>query len=138
MVLDEIKEIRSNKKELRDFGIVIGIALLILGVINFKNGHALYQMLFTGSGLFFFFGLLFPIVLLPLQKMWMIIAVCMGWIVSRVILSVLFYVVFTIISFSGKLFGKYFLDLKIEKNQKSYWIYRKESEFLPESCEKQF
>jgi len=138
MVLDEIKAIKSSRKELRDFGIVIGIALMIIGAINYKNGLELYPLLFTGSGLFFFCGLVLPSVLFPLQKVWMTLAVCIGWVVSRSLLSVLFYVVFTIISVLGKIFGKQFLDIKLERKQKTYWLYRKEREFVPESCEKQF
>lgn len=110
------------KKEAHDFGIIIGIVLLIIGCVNYFKGHELYSYLFSGSALFFFLSLLLPRVLFPLQKTWMTLAVIMGWIVSRVIISILFHIIFTLIGLLGKLFGKHFLVLEIGRKGKSYWV----------------
>ncbi len=137
MILEEIRNIKSDKKELKKFGITIGVALLIISAFLFfyEKPSAPY---FIGVGLVFqIVAQIFPTLFLPLQKIWMAFSVVMGFIMTRVILSVLFYLVITPISFISKIFGKDFLNLKIEKDKKSYWNLRDE-EYEQSSTEKQF
>jgi len=51
----------------------------------------------------------------------MTLALLLGWFTSRVILTILFYLVLTPIGFIAKIFGKKFLSLKIDDGAKSYW-----------------
>jgi hypothetical protein len=51
----------------------------------------------------------------------MSLAIVLGFIMSRVILTVLFYLVLTPISFLAKLVGKKFMVLKYDKSAKTYW-----------------
>ncbi len=137
MILEEIQNIKSDKKELKKFGITIGGALLIISAILFiyEKPSAPY---FIGVGLVFqIIAQIFPTLFLPLQKIWMSFSVVMGFIMTRVILAVLFYLVISPISFISKIFGKDFLNLKIEKDKKSYWILR-DKEYEQSSTEKQF
>jgi hypothetical protein len=67
-------------------------------------------------------GFIFPSVLRPIYKIWMLLAFFIGGIVSRVILTVLFYVVLTPIGLVLRLFGKDILDKKFDKRRKSYWV----------------
>ncbi len=137
MIIEEIRNIKSDKKELKKFGITIGGALLIISVFLFiyENQSAPY---FMGSGLAFqIIAQIIPILFLPIQKIWMTFAVVMGFVMTRVILSLLFYIIITPISFISKIFGKDFLSLKIEKDKKSYWNLRDE-EYKQSSTEKQF
>ncbi len=138
MLLEEIKNIKSEKKDLRNFGITFGVVLgLLAGALWWKEKDT-YTLFLIISAAFFFFGLVLPGLLKPLQKVWMALAVVMGFIMTRVILSILFYFVFTSIGLIGRLFGKKFLDLKIDTSKKSYWSYRKQGEFDKDRCEKQF
>ncbi|MDA3861858.1 MAG: SxtJ family membrane protein [Melioribacteraceae bacterium] len=137
MILEEFKNIKSDKKELKKFGITIGGAFLIVSAVLFiyEKPSAAYFMVFG-----FVFQILaqtFPLLLLPLQKVWMGISVVLGFIMTRVILSILFYLMITPINFISRLFGKDFLDLKIEKSKKSYWNLR-DDEYEKSSSEKQF
>jgi hypothetical protein len=61
----------------------------------------------------------------------------MGFVMTRVILSILFYLIITPINFIAKIFRKDFLNLKIEKKKKSYWNLR-EVEYDKTSTEKQY
>ena len=137
MILEEIKYIKSDKKELKKFGITIGGVLLIISAFLFiyEKPSASY---FMGAGCVFqFFAQIIPIIFFPLQKIWMAFAVLMGFVMTRVILSILFYLVITPINLISRLFGKDFLNLKIEKEKKSYWNLREE-EYNKSSTEKQF
>lgn len=137
MLLEEIRNIKSEKKDLRNFGIVIGVALSILGGLLWWRGKDTYSYLFIVSAVFILFGLVLPNLLRPLQKVWMTLAVIMGWFMTRLILCVLFYLVFTPIGLITRLTGGQFLDLKMG-TEKSYWTYRKPREYSKSDFEKQF
>jgi multisubunit Na+/H+ antiporter MnhG subunit len=62
----------------------------------------------------------------------------MGFFMTRLILGVLFYLIITPIGLTAKLFGKDFIDQKINKGKKSYWNYREQKEFSKEIYERQF
>ncbi len=138
MLLEEIKNIKSEKKDLRNFGITIGIALGILSGLLYWKERDTYTIFAAVSLAFILFGLALPFALKPLQKAWMTLAVILGWFMTRVILSILFYAVFTFIGLLARLFGKDFLDLKIETSKKSYWIQRKPQSFDKSHYERQF
>ena len=67
----------------------------------------------------------------------MIFAVIIGWIMTRVILSVLFFSIITFIGLFTRLLGKDFLNLK-SKNNESYWNIRNKEYELNQDYEKQF
>jgi hypothetical protein len=137
MILEEIKNIKSDKKELKKFGITIGGTLLLISIFLFIYEKPSASYFMGGGFLFQAVAQIFPQLFLPLQKIWMAFAVVMGFVMTRVILSILFYIVIAPINFLSKLFGKDFLDLKIEKERDSYWNLRDE-EYSKSSTEKQF
>ncbi len=138
MLIEEIKNIKSGKSDLRKFGITIGIVLGILGGLLWWRGKDTYSYFLILSVAFILCGLALPTLLKPLQKAWMTLAVIMGWFMTRVILSILFYFVFTPIGLIPRLLGKQFIDLRIDNSKESYWIYRKPKEFNKSDYEKQF
>jgi hypothetical protein len=138
MLVEEIKSIKSNKKDLRNFAVTIGIAFVIIGLLVLLVKGNLYLTWF-GIGIFILLiGFIVPVLLLPFQKLWMILSILLGWLSTRIILSLLFYFVLTPIRFIAKLFGKNFLDLKIEKNAETYWHYRERKVLNPLDYEQQF
>ncbi len=138
MLLEEIKKIKSEKKDLRNFGITFGIILGLLGGLLWWKGKDSATVFMILSCAFFFLGFVLPGVLKPLQKTWMAFAVVLGFFMTKVILSILFYLAFTTIGLGGRLMGKKFLDLKMDKSEKSYWIKRKSRSFNKQDYEKQF
>ena len=138
MLLSEIKNIKSGKAELRKFGITLGIVFGLLGSLFLWRGKPYYLYLFALSGFFLFFGLLFPTLLKPIHKAWMALALILGSIMTRVILSILFYLVITPLGLISKISGKDFLDLKFDKSSDSYWILREKVVLEKTNYEKQF
>lgn len=138
MILEEIKSIKSDKPELKKFGITIGIVLLALGLVFYIYGNAASPSFVVAGVVIISAGLLFPAVLLPLQKAWMVLAVLLGFVMTRVILSVLFFLIFTPMNFIARLFGKRFLDLKIDKGATSYWNIRERKPHEKIETERQF
>lgn len=120
----EIKALDTSSKEIRKFGLVIAIALGVIGsFVYVKFGNFDVVGWLWGIGLLFLIlGFILPSVLRPVYRIWMLLAYFIGGIVSRVILTVLFYVVLTPTGLVLRLFGKDVLDQRFEKDRESYWI----------------
>lgn len=137
-MFEQIKNIKSGKKELRQFGIALGVVLGLLGGLFFLHGKGYYFSFFILSAMLLFFGLVLPTLLKPIQKVWMSLAIVIGWFMTRVILTVLFYLVVTPIGILARIFGKRFLDIRFNRNVDSCWIARKPVRFDKRSYENQF
>lgn len=140
MISEELKHIKSDKKELRKFGITVGAILIIIGFL-FQyawDNYTVYMIVGSAGAILLFFGIIYPKILLPIHKAWMTIAVILGFFMTRVILSILFYFVVTIIGWIAKLVGKDFIDRKIEKDKPSYWNKREKISYTKELTERQF
>jgi hypothetical protein len=138
MIIDEINTIKSGKRELRQFGILIGTACALLGLLLWWRGKAYYSHSFIIAAACLFLGLTLPLALKPFHKIWMTISICLGWLMTRFILIILFYGILAPIGLLARLCNNDFLDLKIDKNAPSYWVLRDEQEHDKESYEQQF
>ncbi len=138
MRLDEIKSIKGTKPELRKFGLTIGIFLLILaGWLFWKQRPSFPYFAYAGGGLVLA-GLILPVLLKPIYKMWMSFAVVMGFIMTRVILTVIYFGMFTPMALAAKLLGKDLLDEKWDKKAGTYWVKRPATPYDPKSAENMF
>jgi len=138
MLLEEIKNIKSGRRDLRNFGLSVGIVLILLGFLLWYFERAAYAYFIVIGAALSISGLSVPFILKPLQKAWMTLAVILGWFMTRLILSLSFFFLFTPIKLLGLIAGKRFLDLKPDKNKKTYWLYRESREFDRKKYEKQF
>ena len=120
-MLEEIKNIKSEKSDLRKFGITIGVILLIIAGFLFWKEKESFQILLTFGVTLCILGIVIPFILKPIYWVWMIFATILGWIMTRVILSLLFYIIFTPIGLILRFFGKQFLELRWDKSKESYW-----------------
>ena len=137
-MLEEIKHIKTGKKDLRSFGVIIGIILLSVAGFLFYREKESFQIFLYIAGAFIGFGLIIPIILKPIYIVWMTFAVILGWFMTRVILSLLFYVIITPIGVVLRIFGKDFLELKKQSVQGSYWNQRASNLEKNQNYEKQF
>ena len=137
-MLEEIKNIKSEKSDLRNFGIIIGIVLLIISGFLFWKEKESFQLFLAIGITLFLTATAIPAVLKPVYWIWMIFAIILGWFMTRVILSLLFYVLFTSIGLTLRFFGKQFLELRWDKSKESYWNYRIKKHLKMEDYEKQF
>ena len=137
-MIEEIKNINSEKSDLRKFGITIGVILLIVAGFLYWKEKESFQILITLGVVLCVFGIAKPVVLKPIYWIWMIVATILGWIMTNLILSLLFYIVITPIGLILQFFGKKFLELRMNKSKESYWNYRKIKQLNMEDYEKQF
>ncbi len=126
-VRDELIRLDQSKKSLKKFGFLVGTVFVIIGlwmILKHSPSILKYIFCFTG-GLLISSGILYPRLLKPLYKVWMGFAFTMGWLVSRILLIILFITVTIPIGILTRLFGKDLIHHKIEKDKSSYWIPKK-------------
>ncbi|MBP9865189.1 MAG: hypothetical protein KBC91_02170 [Candidatus Omnitrophica bacterium] len=134
---DEIKNIDTSVKKLREFGLLVGGVFLSLGGLMAWRGKPSAPIFFALGGFLFLFGVARPQVLRYIYIFWMAFAAVMGWVMSRVLLTVLFYTTVTPIGLLMRLQGKDLLDVKYPDSRPSFWLKRKNSA-RREDCENQY
>ncbi|NOZ26111.1 MAG: hypothetical protein GXO94_08510 [Nitrospirae bacterium] len=138
MILEEIRNIKSRRRDLRSFGLTMGVVLGIIGGVLLWRNREFYPYFLIASGVFFSLGLLLPDLLKPLHKAWMSLAVVMGWVMTRFILFALFFLVVTPIGLLARLLSRDMLRLKIDRDSSSYWIKRSGNDVRRADHERQF
>ena len=124
-VKEELKALDISKKSLRNFGLLVGGIFFLLGLwIYYRSQSPLGIVFFAIGTLLLLFGLVSPNSLSQVFKIWMGLAFALGWLMSRVLLTILFYFVITPIGFVAKVVGKDFLDINYKMKRESYWIIR--------------
>ena len=121
---DEIRNMKSGRPELRQFGLTLGIFFGLLGGLFLWRHRGGFPLFFALSAFFLCFGIFSPGFLKPIQKIWMAAAFLAGWMMSRVILTVLFYTVITPIGLLTRLLGKNFMGGSFEEEKATYWTDR--------------
>ncbi len=130
----------KEQKDLLFFGCGLTLISLIFGV-----GGALKHGLMGSSITLFICSAIFLVVTAchwPSLKtgygLWMRAAHFIGSIVTAVILSLVFLLLFAPLGVLFRLIGKDFLNRTIDRNAKTYWHQRVKAAFQKESCEQQF
>ena len=114
-------KISIDKKQLREFGFLIGLGfpILIGWIIPAFGGHDFRGWTLWIAIPFLFVGILKPRLLFYPYKGWMALGLALGWINSRIILGLVFILVLQPIALFMKLVGHDPLKTKIN-NTKSY------------------
>jgi hypothetical protein len=114
----------TDKKELRKFGLLIGSVFMVIGIIPLLKGRELNLYLIFVAIPIILLGLIIPVYLSPVYKIWMKIGKVLGRINSFLILSVIFYLVVTPIGFIYRIFKADSRKFAYRTNNDSYWIRR--------------
>jgi hypothetical protein len=128
----------NNPREWRKFGFGLSAIMAVLTVL---------QLIFHKPGWKYFAAA--AVVSLILSRIWVLglkpvfivfsyLGFVMGWFMTRVILSILFFLVFTTVGTLSKLFGKGFLNLRFDRETPSYWIERSKEIDIKSKYENQF
>ena len=137
-MLEEIKNIKSKKNDIRNFGLIIGAVLIAIVMLLFWKEKQSYDILMIVGIILCVTSLILPVILKPFYFAWMTFAVILGWFMTRVILSLVFYGIITPIGLFSRLVGKEFLNLKLNKTENTYWNHRRKHSLKKANYEKQF
>ena len=123
-MIEEIKNIQIKKTDLRKFGITVGFILLIIAGLLFWKENESFHVFLTIGIILCSLSIALPIILKPIFWIWMICAILIQWIITRIILSLIYYLIITPVGLIGRLLGKQFIELKWNSNNSTYWNYR--------------
>ena len=65
-----------------------------------------------------------PRLIKPLYIIWMTIAITMGWFMTKIILTIIYFLVITPTGLIGRIFHAEFIDSQQNKDLTSFWNYR--------------
>ena len=130
---------KLDDKGLRKFGLTTGVIIVILFTLFFPWVFDMATMPlwpWVLAGLLWLPALIMPSVLRPVYTTWMKIGHAIGWVNTRIILGLLFYVMILPMGLIMRLFGKDPMARKTDKSASSYRI--KSSSEAKERLEKPF
>ena len=116
----------------------MGIAFSVIGLLVFLKVRHSFLPAGIVALLFFLSALVCPVILKPVYAFWMRLAFVLSWINTRIILFLIFYLLFTPIGLILKLFRTDLLDKMINKNAETYWHKKEKVSAGRESYERQF
>lgn len=139
-VLDAIEHKKTIRQHIKEFACIFAIIAM---------GFAAYAWYYQGSlfifssalviaALLLITGYTIPIVLYPLWKIWMTLAMGLGFIVTTIVLFFMWVCLFIPISFVLKAIGKRVMDTTFDRSVASYWNDRDEKFHDFKLLERQF
>jgi hypothetical protein len=132
------REAGVTDREARKTALLVAAVLLLVAAWNLYRGRTTAVFVFGLLGaLLLVAGLLVPSAARAFHRAWMRFAAALGHVNSRVLLSLMYYLVFTPYGFIMRLAGRDPLRRRA-KRQASYWIPRKQTRQEREQFERLF
>ncbi|HOZ45607.1 MAG TPA: SxtJ family membrane protein [Candidatus Hydrogenedentes bacterium] len=112
----------SDRKQQRNFGLVMAVAITVLGLIRWAlhRGEPPYPF-FAVAAVFLVLGLLVPAILRPVLIVWMKFAEALNWFMTRLLLTIAFFGIILPTAMIMRLAGKDPLNRKWDPSATSYW-----------------
>lgn len=125
-VKQEVAGLDLTRKSLRKFGLTVGTVFLLLAwMAASKHWDETLRFGFLGLGGFLALGgALVPGWLRGVYRGWMAMSLAMGWCVSRVLLTILFYAAILPVAIMGRVFRLPFTKMRRPPAADSYWVER--------------
>jgi hypothetical protein len=121
MLKEELKHIDNSNEAVKKTGLSVGVVLILISLLLWYLGKTSFIYFSIIGGLFVILAFIAIPVLRPFHRLWMMLALAMGFVMSRVILTLLYYLILTPIGLLAKIVGKKFMPLGFDKNAKTYW-----------------
>jgi Saxitoxin biosynthesis operon protein SxtJ len=124
MILEDLNKLKTGRRDLRKFGLVVGGVFALLTIWCWWRGKPVYPYLLVPAAPLLILGLVWPNSLKWVYLGWMSVALLMGLVVSTILLTLFFYLVVTPVGLLARAAGKDFLSRRLAPEAKSYWIPR--------------
>lgn len=138
MLRQEIKNLSVTPAKLRSFGLTMGLLLLVIAAYMFWREKSGTVFLCAAALVVGGLGGLVPKLLTPVYRAWMTLALFMGFVMTRVILTVLYLGLFTPIGVIARLLGKDLLQQRWHPQAQTYWVKRSGGGYKAAAAEKMF
>jgi len=112
----------TDRRTLRNFGLLVGGIFLVVGLVPLLRGEGGRVWACTLAGLLILPALVVPGVLRYPYAGWMWLGAVLAWINTRIILSVVFFVLLSPIGALMRLFGRDPMRRKLERSLPTYRV----------------
>ena len=115
----------SENKSLRSFGLMVGGIFAFIGlwpVVYRGSSPRLWALIL--AALLILPALVYPKSLRPVYQIWMKVGQVLGWINTRIILGVIFYLLFFPVGMVLRLLGKDYMNRRFDSDAATYRVIR--------------
>lgn len=123
-----MKKKENLKSSNKSFGIVFFLFFLVVSIFSFNNNNNNSYYLIIISIIFLFLGLRNSQLLTPLNKLWIKFGFLLGKIISPIVMAIVYFSVVFVTKIFLVLIKKDILNLKLDKNIKTYWVNKNNNE----------
>ena len=131
---------KNEWRQEKQFGVTVGLVLVAISGWLFWRGHgpaATAAPAFIGA-LLVLFGVGYPRALVRPNRAWMALAEALSWVMTRVILGLLFFLVFTPLGAWRRMRGWDPLNRRAAADRQSFWQPYSDRQADPKHYEKMF
>jgi hypothetical protein len=112
---------QKSVSDLRKFGLTLALPLAVIGGLLIRKGRSAGVYVGAAAGLLLLVALLFPLLLGPVERVWMAFSRVLSMITTFVILTLIFFLVITPMGVFLKILRRDLLQTRLDRRQSSYW-----------------
>ena len=131
-------KIKTDKAILRRFGLTMALCFAVIAMITFLRHKHFWASTSVISLFFLLSACCFPGLLKYFYVGWMKLAFVLGWVNTRLLLVLIFYLVFAPIGLIMRIFRIDHLDKRFNRGVPSYWKPKETGESSLKDYERQF
>ena len=117
-----LKKQQTDAQRLRKFGIVMAVTFAVLASLLLWRERPAGPYLLYVSATSLVVSLILPLVLAPIERVWMALALVLQVVMTTLILTLTFFIVMTPMGFLLRLSGKDLLEIRRDPDAESYWV----------------
>ena len=127
-----------SEKQARKTAFVVAVVLALLSLWNIYRGrNTTALVLGSFATALAFAGLFVPVAAIAFHRFWMAVAGVLGYVNSRILLTILYYLLFTPYGFISRIFGRDPL-MRRGPGRDTYWVKREKTRQTPQEFERLF
>ena len=116
--------VTQSKRQLRSFGLIVAAGFGLIGLLPLVRGHHIRIWSLAISALFAATALVAPQALRSVYPIWMRAGEALGWVNSRIILGVVYFVILSPIGALRRMLGHDPMQRKFDPETQTYRISR--------------
>lgn len=140
MLIQELRSIDSGRRALRSFGLTVGAVLILVALILYWRhdwtARPAEVWLAAAGGVLIILGAAAPQILKPVQKVWMALALVLGYVMTRVILTIVFFGMMLPVGLLRRVFSGDPMHRAVDPHETSYWMKKTYPDDTPQRLEK--
>lgn len=126
------------RRTITSFALIVSGALIVIGAVQWRRGapQPVWLTLFSIAATLLLCAAVAPSLLRPVYRVWMQLGEVLAWINTRIILTLVFFLVVTPIGIVMRLFGR--SPIARARHEHSYWTDVEPHSYGDRHVEKQF